>query len=136
MITDAHLLFSNAQAITADAASTNLIDLGAAADIGVGEPLLIDVAVDEAFNTLTSLNIILETDDNAAFSSATALWTKNFLLASLTAGAKLNLPAIPVGCERYIRLRYDVVGTDPTTGKFTSRIVLNNQRNTPTADAI
>lgn len=74
MIFDATLLFSDAQAITADAASTNYIDLGAtgvpfggvalARDIGPGTPIPISVTVGAAFNTLTSLDIYLEVDDN------------------------------------------------------------------------
>ncbi len=51
MRTDAFLLLSDAQAVTADAASTNALALGAAGvDVGIGEPLavvfVIDVAAD------------------------------------------------------------------------------------------
>jgi len=78
VIFDKTLQFSDAQAITATAASTNSIDFGpggrvygAAADIprniarSVHLPLLIQVV--EAFNTLTSLTISLELDTTTTF---------------------------------------------------------------------
>src|SRR3546814_10407155 len=73
---------SDLQAITANAGSTNVIDLGATGtpygaasalvrDIGKGGcNISLYVGVVEAFNTLTSLQISLQVDDNAAFSSA------------------------------------------------------------------
>jgi len=142
MIFDATLLFSDAQAITADAASTNYIDLGAtgtpvggtalARDIGPGNPIPISVTVGAAFNTLTSLDIYLEVDDNTSFSSAKEVATVNYPLARLTAGAILDFPNyVPQGTnERYFRLRYDVIGTNPTTGNITAGIVAAKQTNT------
>lgn len=127
MILDKETLFSNAQAITADAASTNIFDTGSVSDVGRGNILRLFGHVIAAFDALTSLNIILETDDNASFSSAKTLWTVNRVLAQLTAGADLELPAIPRGCERYLRLRYDVVGSNPTVGSISAGVVLDEQ---------
>jgi hypothetical protein len=69
MLLDQQALFSEAQAITATAASTNVIDTGSSKDVGkYGDiPLLIQVV--EAFNTLTSLTVTVQTDDNSSFSS-------------------------------------------------------------------
>ena len=82
MIIDALLQFSpTPQAITANAASVDQIDLGPLGqgqtirDIGVGEDLYLVVRSVAAFNNLTSLTFALQTDDNAGFSSATAVWT-------------------------------------------------------------
>lgn len=123
---DSRTVFSNSQAITGDGASTNHIDLGANRDIGVGTPLWFVVILDEAFNTLTSLAIQLETDDNDSFSTPTKLVNQSFLLAALTpAGKRLLAVPIPQGAERYLRAYYDVTGTDPTTGKLTAAIVAN-----------
>ncbi len=80
MLLDQQALFSAAQAITATAASTNVIDTGSNKDVGkYGDiPLLIQVV--EGFNNLTSLTVTVQTDDNSAFSSAadvlsmTILW--------------------------------------------------------------
>ena len=57
MLLDQQALFSAAQAITATAASTNVIDTGSNKDVGkYGDiPLLIQVV--EGFNNLTSLTV-------------------------------------------------------------------------------
>lgn len=141
MIMDRTLLFSEGQAITATAASTNLVDLGATGtvygassalirDIGPGQEVELLVTVTESFNNLTSLTISIETDDNASFSSAATVWTSiAYPLASLAVGAKYLLPdEIPVGVnERYMRLKYTVAGTAPSTGKITACVVAGRQ---------
>lgn len=141
MIMDATGLFSDGQAITATAASTNLIDLGATGtptpggtalvrDIGYGRPVPLVVTVTQTFDALTSLTITIETDDNASFSSATTKWTSPaYTLAQLAAGAKYLLPdAIPAGVnERYMRLKYTVAGSSPTVGKITAGVVAARQ---------
>jgi len=142
MIFDATLLFSDAQAITADAASTNYIDLGATGtpyggvalrrDIGPGTRVPISVTVGAAFNNLTSIRIDLEVDDNTSFSSAKVVASVTYVLARLTAGAILDFPDyVPEGTdERYFQLRYTVTGTNPSTGNFTAGIVAAKQTNT------
>jgi hypothetical protein len=141
MIFDRTLLFSNAQAITADAASTDIVDLlatgtvyGAASalikDVGKGNtvPLLIQVV--EAFNTLTSLRVVVQCDDNSGFSSAKDVLEVTLPLASLTIGRVFPLIAIPPGVnERYMRIYYDVIGTVPTLGKVTAGVVAGVQTN-------
>jgi hypothetical protein len=118
MILDAQLLFSDAQAITADAGSTNVVDLGVARNLFDGEPLAVVLQVDVAADHTTgdeTYSFQIQCDDNAGFSSATALVTQTISYASLTAGAMILLP-IPVGVnvERYLRVYYDVGGTTPT----------------------
>ena len=139
MIFSAQQLFSDDQAITGDADSTNVIDLGvpgtpygaAAAlndDVGKGAkiPLLVQVTAD--FNTLTSLNIALSTGATTAL--GTTIATQNILLADLVAGKQINLDFLPNGIvERYIGIEYDVVGTDPTLGNITAGIVMGVQTN-------
>lgn len=143
MIQDATTLFSNAQAITATAASTNIIDLGATGtvygaaaaitrDIGKGADIPLKCTVVETFNNLTSLTISVETDDNAGFSSpATVFVSPTYVLADLATGARNLLPeSVPIGTnERYVRLKYTVVGTAPTLGKITAGITMGNQTN-------
>jgi hypothetical protein len=141
MIMDRTLLFSDGQALTATAASTNVVDLGATGtvygasspivrDIGPGNVVELHCGVTQSFNSLTSLTISVETDDNAAFSSATTVWTSPaYTLAQLATGAKQLLPTqIPVGTnERYMRLKYTVAGTAPTLGKVTAGVVAGRQ---------
>jgi hypothetical protein len=142
MIVDNTLVFSDGQAITADARSTNVVDIGAAGtspghaaavprDIGKGYAIPIVVNITEAFNTLTSLTVSLQTDDNAGFSSPKEVASRTYLLAELTLGARLSFPAsLPEGVdERYLSLYYDVNGTVPTTGKIFAAIVAARQDN-------
>lgn len=141
MIFDRTLLFSNAQAITADAASTDIVDLlatgtayGHAAalqkDIGKGAAIPLLIQVVEAFNTLTSLRVVVQCDDNSGFSSAKDVLEVTLPLASLTAGRTFPIIAIPPGVnERYMRIYYDVIGTNPTLGKVTAGVTMGDQTN-------
>jgi hypothetical protein len=117
MLLDAQLQFSAAQAITADAASTNSIDLGAVRQIAIGQPLVILVCVIVAADATTgdeTYSFELQTDDNSAFRSATTLMDTDIPRAQLTLGSIHAIPVPRAGLERYIRLNYDVGGTTPT----------------------
>lgn len=129
MLLDQQALFSAAQAITATAASTNVIDTGSNKDVGkYGDiPLLIQVV--EGFNNLTSLTVTVQTDDNSAFSSAADVLSMTIPLASLVLGFKSPVITLPMKMERYIRLNYTVTGTAPTTGKVTAGITGGVQTN-------
>lgn len=129
MILDSQTLFSDAQAITATAASTNLIDLTAARDIGKGVVIPLLIQVTEAFNNLTSLTIAIQTDDNASFSSAKTVMSEVVVLADLVKGRISPMDAIPVGtAERYVRINYTVTGTAPSTGKITAGLCMGIDR--------
>lgn len=141
MIFDRSLLMSNAQAITATAASTDVIDLGATntvfgaatalvRDIGRGYEIPLRVQVVTAFNNLTSLSVSVQVDDNSSFSSPKTVQISQAIpLASLIAGYVFEEVALIPGVnERYMRLNYTVVGTAPTLGAITGGITLANQR--------
>jgi len=118
MYIDKQNLFSDAQAITADAASTNVVDLGQSTyDHGPGNPLVVQVNLPQAFNTLTSLTFQVQTDDDEAFGSSRNLTALTVELARLTLGAAFTIPLPLEGVERYVRMYYDVTGTNPTTGQ-------------------
>lgn len=141
MIFDRTLLFSDGQAITATAPSTNVVDLGKTGtiygastpivrDIGYGTDTDLSVSVTQSFNNLTSLTISIQTDDNAAFSSPTTVWTSvAYPLTDLATGKRYLLPdRLVAGInERYVRLVYTVAGTAPTTGKITAGVVMARQ---------
>lgn len=141
MILSAQQLFSDDQAVTADAISENVIDLGvpgtpydAAAplnrDIGKGAHIPVLIQVTEDFNNATSVTVTVETSDNADLSSSTVLATEVIALADLVAGKQTFLQCLPNGVTgRYLGTRYDVTGTAPTTGKFTAGISMGNQTN-------
>lgn len=118
MILDADLVFSNKQAVTATAASTNEIDLGVAGD-AIGQELTIHAVVDTAFATLTSLTVSLETSaDGSAWT--TVLSGPAIARASLTKGARIFCVRVPQGLSRYVRLKYTVGGSNATAGKVTA----------------
>jgi hypothetical protein len=139
MILSAQQLFSDDQAITATAISTNVIDLGAAdtpyggvaalkQDVGKGVPVPVLVQVTEAFNTLTSLTITLET--GATTSLGTVLNSEVVTLANLIVGKQTFMQFLPNGVtSRYLGVRYTVTGSNPTLGKVTAGISGGNQTN-------
>lgn len=121
MILDAQTLLSDAQAVTADAVSTNTIDLGDVTpkrDIGDGEPLALVVTVDVAADSTTgdeTYSFEFIQSANANLGSADVLAARTVAAADLYAGAQVVIP-IPPGAitKRYIGLNYNVGGTTPT----------------------
>lgn len=135
MILDAHLTLSDAQALTATAASTNYYDAGAARQIGDGEPLAAYITVDVAADFTTtdeSYVIALQSDDNTSFSSATTLATRTVTTAERAAGSRIVIPFPPAApAERYYRLYYTLAGTTPTvtlTAQIQPMSMLQNER--------
>ena len=115
---DAQLLLSDAQALTATAASTNYINLTATSTfLGTGEPLALVITVDVAAGgTSPTLGVTVQSDDNTSFSTPTTVTVSpTYAAAQLTAGAQLTIP-LPSGVatERYLRASYAVGGTTPT----------------------
>lgn len=138
MILSKESLFSDGQAVTATALSTNVMDLGAAGtphgasaplnhDVGKGTPVPLLVQVTEDFNTLTSLTIAIET--GAAATLGTVVASFSVPLADLKAGYRIPYEILPKGLGRYLGLRYTVVGTAPTTGKITAGLTMGVQNN-------
>jgi len=116
MFIDAQNLFSDSQALTATAASTNLIDLGVDRDIGVGEPLAVVLTVEVAADATTgneTYQVDVETDDNSSFSSASVIARRIPTAAELALGTVMVIP-LPNTNERYLRLNYTLGGTTPT----------------------
>ena len=149
MILDQQNLLSNAQAITATARSTNVIDLQLTGipygnverlrrDVGKGDPVPFLVQVVETFNNLTSLAIAIETSDDPAFGSGNVTHaTFTVLLANLVTGYRLPWSTLmealagttTQGMKRYLSVNYTVTGIAPTTGKVTAGVVGGVQTN-------
>jgi hypothetical protein len=132
MYVDSQLEFSDAQAITASAASDNLVDLGATqVDLGVGEPLYLVVNVTTAFTDAGSDSTVLveiEQDTTAAFSSATAVQTVGTFAALSAVGDKKIARLAPLAItEQFIRLQYTVANGNLTTGALDAQIVTQAQ---------
>ena len=133
MILDYENKFSNDQAVTTSAASSNIIDLGAD-DAAIqelverGGEILAQVTTD--FADGTSIAVSVQVDDDSAFGSATTLFTTSAIaVADLVAGYQFVLGAIPPHVsERYMRLYYTVVGV-MTAGNIDAGILLDKQTN-------
>jgi len=144
MIFDNTLIFSDGQAITGDIRSTNTVNLGDTGtpygdtrklvrDIGKGSPKVpLSISVTETFNNLTSMEILLQVDDNSGSASPKTVASSGAIpAANLVAGKQIDFPDyIPQGAnEQYLSLFYDVTGTAPTTGKITAGVVAARQTN-------
>lgn len=120
MLLDHTLVLSEAQAVTASAASTNIVDQKAAGD-AYGALWVVAKVVDDDFATLTSLTVGVQTDDNTSFSSPKTLASSGAVAAAaLTEGEFICCFRLPADCERYIRLYYTVGGSNATAGKVTA----------------
>ena len=118
--------FSDAQSVTADAASTNIIDLGATGtvlnapaaltrDIGKGKPIPIVVRLTAAATgTSPTLDVKVQVDTVENFASPTQVAAAE-QKAGGAAGDEIYLDVyLPEGTnQRYLRLFYDVGGTSP-----------------------
>lgn len=140
MIFSAQQLFSDDQAITASADSTNVIDLGAPGtpygavapltqDIGKGAKIPISVQITEAFNNLTDLTISISTGATTAL--GTKVVSQTIALADLVVGKQISFDVLPNDIkERYLGIEYVVNGTAPTAGRVNAGITMGNQTNT------
>jgi hypothetical protein len=137
MFMDADLLFSDAQAVTATAASTNYYDTGplysgnTGRDLGVSEmyfSITVDVALTDSGSDST-ITVSLETDDNTSFSSVATVATLVVIPALAAAGSKffvrVPLAGAAVPYERYLQLKYTTTNGNLTTGSFTAAMVRN-----------
>ena len=118
---DLQLTVSDAQAVTADAVSTNTIDLANPTvknDISVGTGMSFVVAVDVGADFTTTdetYSFQLIQSANANLSSPDVLAVVTRTAAQLVAGTQITIP-LPIGSitKRYLGLNYDVGGTTPT----------------------
>ena len=139
-ILDAEVMFSNRQAITATAVSSNIWDSGpygrAVGDSGnpvydIGNSdveLLIQVVA--GFDALTSLTVEYQVSNDPSFATGVeTLSTETKVLADLTAGARFNPTRVPRKAgKRYHRLNYVVAGIAPTQGAITAAAVDGDSR--------
>lgn len=117
MILDNFLKFSGAQALTATAVSTNVVDLSVDRDMGIGEPmaLVVSVGVDADFTTTDeTYQFTLQTATDEAFTSpVTVVQSAAINGDELTAG---KLVVLPMGFDnlQYLRASYTLAGTTPS----------------------
>ncbi len=125
MLFDTENMFSDDQAITTSAVSTNLIDLGVAGtpvngnqlvrDVGPGTPIEILIQnVVAAGGTTPTIQVDLEMDTDSGFGGATVI-ASSATLSAAGVGDRLSIVYVPDGAtEQFLRLSYTTGGTSPT----------------------
>lgn len=130
MIIDKLLQVSNEQAVTASAASTDVIDFGQAnPNSGLNDNTSFAITVDEAAAAAGAATVTFSVQDSADNSTfADVAVTTAIGKASLTAGQQVLIP-MPAKHRRYVRVYYTVATGPLTAGKFSAQIVTGVQQN-------
>jgi len=133
MYVDKQLEFSDSQAVTASAISTNVADLNPAfnynsgVDIGTGEDVYLVIQTDVAATAAgaATVSVTLESSAAAGLTSSTVHYTSpTWQLADLTAGKTLTMVKLPSGTYlRYLGVRYNVSTGPLTAGAFSAFLV-------------
>ncbi len=117
MYIDSQLKFSDAQALTATAVSTNVVDLSVDRDIGIGEAMAVAIFVKVAADYTTTdetYQFTVQTDDAEGFPSPTIVVQSAAINGDeLTAGAVVVLP-IGYANEQFLRVNNTLAGTTPS----------------------
>lgn len=127
---DKNLLFSDAQAVTSTADSTNVVDTLAAGDaISPGARLLVQTQT-AATDSGSDATLTIELKTSADDSTYVTLWSSGALAfaAFSPAGTILADLVIPSGMRRYCKLVYTVASGPLTAGKFDAGIVLDTAK--------
>ena len=130
MILDKLLQFSNAQALTATAVSTDVIDLGVARDMAPGYPIRGYIVNPTALLSAGSSTLQVQVQGSTDNSTFETYWESEAIAkASITAaGSRIDfeLPRPTPGrsLPRYLRLNYIVATADFTAGTVTAGLVL------------
>lgn len=136
MYIDKALQVSNEQAVTASAASTDVIDFGQAnPDLGMCDQCNMVITTDEAATAAGAATVTFSVQDSADNSTfADVAVTAAIGKATLVAGYQHVIP-MPTKLRRYCRVYY-TVGTGPlTAGKFSAQVVTGIQQNVPKPDS-
>lgn len=135
MILNLNETFSENQAITATAISTNVITFplngivvgesaAVARNLGAGNEIPLMIQVTEAFAAATSITFSLESSAVVGLTSATVHWTSVAIpIATLVPGYKLPIRILPDGTMlQFLGMRYTVGGVNATAGKVTASL--------------
>lgn len=122
MIIDADNLFSNAQTVTATAASTNTLDLGPG-KIG-GSLVRLFVTADEGTGAGT-IAIGLQSCDTVGGTYKTHYTTPAIAGTAMAAPYQVISMPLPAGCEQFVKLSFTVANT--VSAKITAGLVWEDQ---------
>ncbi|MFJ0933388.1 Bbp16 family capsid cement protein, partial [Bordetella bronchiseptica] len=124
MIIDKLLQVSDGQAVTASAASTDVIDFGQAnPNTGMDDRSKMVITVDESADAAGAATVtfsVQDSADNATFADVAA--TGAIGKANLAAGKQVVIP-MPTKLRRYCRVYYTVATGPLTAGKFSAQVV-------------
>lgn len=141
MYVDSQLLFSSAQGVTAAAASTSSIDLGAVRDIGTGKDLYVVCVCTTAMTDSGSdstLAVALEGDSTSTFTPDAT--DTLFTFAATSAAGTVKYARLDPGMAslqyRYIQLKYTPANGNLTTGSFTAFLTHDIEKYASYADAV
>lgn len=130
-IVDNNLYMSDAQVVTATAASTKSLDFATALrSIGSGEPIELVIQVAVAATASGAATVVFSLDDSADNSSFTVVaQTPAIGKATLVAGYEAFRFRLPAGLQRYIQVTYTVATGPLTGGSFNAYLLLDRQDN-------
>lgn len=136
MFIDKLLQVSNEQAVTASAASTDVIDFGQAnPNVGLDDRSNMVITVDESVTASGAATVTFSVQDSADNSSfADVAVTAAIGKANLAAGQQVVIP-MPTKLRRYCRVYYTVATGPLTAGKFSAQIVTGIQQNIAQPDS-
>tara|TARA_R110000796_G_scaffold214800_1_gene330735 strand:- start:10321 stop:10746 length:426 start_codon:yes stop_codon:yes gene_type:complete len=126
MYVDSLLEFSDSQALTATAVSTNVVPVGP--NISRGQPMAVVVTFGVAADYTSSdetYQVSIQTDALASMGSPTVIASSGVINGDqLTAGAKIVVP-IGFSNEPFLRLSYVLAGTTPSATVDASLMPMN-----------
>ena len=115
-LVDSRLELSDAQAVTASADATNVVDLGVGAgQVGAGRPLFVNFNVGVAADFTTGDETYqFNVATGAAATLGTVLVERAILATTLVAGYNFSIQIPADSVLRYIGVEYVTAGTSPT----------------------
>lgn len=115
MVLDAQAQFSDSQALTATAVSTNVIDLKGDFNIGIGEPMSVVISVEVALDDSDGDETYVFTVQSGSSATPTDVIATKTATRGDAAGTKyvLGIPA-DTSADQYLRLNYTLGGTSPS----------------------
>jgi len=137
MFIDKFLQVSDEQAVTASAASTDVIDFGQAnPNVGMDDRSKMVITVDTAATADGAATVTFSVQDSANNSDfADVAVTAAVGKATLVAGHQIVIP-MPTKLRRYCRVYYTVATGPLTAGKFSAQVVTGIQQNVAYPDAL
>jgi len=137
MFIDKALQVSNAQAVTATAASTDVIDFGQAnPNVGMDDRSSMAITVDAAATAAGDATVtfaVQDSADNETFADVAV--SAAIGKAALVAGYQHIIP-MPTKLRRYCRVNYMVATGPLTAGAFSAQVVSGIQQNVAYPDAL